>query len=188
MIKSVITLFVAIFTTTSFANEAVSDIDDSGFKRVEFSMGYIYGEEGYGAKVKYQLSGYLVGFEVNSINLSDSYIFGPRTRDFNNESGDHWVLSASLGKDWSYGWLNAAVDIGIGYGVGGEHTNCTSESDNGFSFELCDYEIERAISIPMSATFVIGKGAGIGLSVTHAFSSLEHNTGLKIVIPFGSFD
>jgi len=188
MMRSILTLFTVIFTTTSIADELINDNYNSGFKRVELGLGIIYGEPGYGAKVKYQLSDYLVGLEVNSIKLSDSYSFGPHTRNINNESGDYWVLTASIGKDWSNGWLNAAVDIGVGYGVGGDHKNCTNEHDDGYSFELCDYEIERAITVPLSATFVIGKGAGIGLSLTHSFSSLEYNTSLKIVIPFGSFD
>ncbi|MEI6894583.1 MAG: hypothetical protein V5789_08110 [Colwellia sp.] len=184
MMKLVIIIFTTILSMPTFAN----DLDNSGFKRVELGLGIVYGETGYGAKVKYQLSDYLIGLELNSIDLSDSYILGPNTRDINNESDDYWVFSASIGKDWSYGWFHVAVDVGVGYGAGGDHNNCTDEYNNDNSYELCDYEVERAITVPISVTFVLGKKTGIGLSLTHAFSSLDHNSGLKVIIPFGSFD
>ena len=190
MMRLVLTLCTFIFTGSSIANEAVKNPVNSGFKRAELGVGLVYGEPGYGVKIKYQLSDYLVGFELNSIDLSESYLFGPETRDANNESGDYWVMSATIGKDWSHDWFSTAVDIGIGYGVGGEHTNCTNERSDGKGFGVCDYEIERVITVPISATFVvnIGKRSGIGLSLTHSFSSLEYNTGLKIIIPIGSYD
>lgn len=134
----IILILLTTFSFTSFSMEPVKSMDQSGFKRVELGAGLIYGQWGKGAKVKYQLSDYLIGLEVNSIELSESYIFGPHTRDIKNESGDYWVLTASIGKNWSYGWLNTAVDIGVGYGIGGDHKNCSNEYFDGTSFKLCD--------------------------------------------------